>query len=106
MLVLFMNRKKTPVPTGASDIMVALVALLLAWELLSTKLGIAHSVLVPSPENVFWVFVRNGSTLFECAISSLELLLGGYLLGMFFWRCAGNNLWLGAPSARDVLPHC
>lgn len=83
-LVLFMNRKKTPVPTGASDIMVALVALLLAWELLSTKLGIAHSVLVPSPENVFWVFVRNGSTLFDCALSSLELLLGGYLLGMFF----------------------
>lgn len=60
----------------------AIVHVLLAWEIFSTKLGIAHSVLIPSSENVFWVFVRSGSELFECAISSLQLLLGGYILGM------------------------
>lgn len=60
----------------------AIVHVLLVGEIFSTKLGIAHSVLIPSPENVFWVFVRSGSELFECAISSLQLLLGGYILGM------------------------
>lgn len=82
--VLFASRKKDPFPLGSSDVMTFVMALLLAWEVLSTKLGIAHNVLIPSPENVFWVFVRNGSELFDCALSSLQLLLGGYILGMAF----------------------
>lgn len=82
LVALFVSRKKDPFPTGSSDVMMAAMALLIVWEVLSTKLGIAHSVLIPSPENVFWVFVRNGSELFDCAVSSLQLLLSGYLLGM------------------------
>lgn len=79
----------------------AIVHVLLVGEIFSTKLGIAHSVLIPSPENVFWVFVRSGSELFECAISSLQLLFfgGGLHSGhgarSGFWR----HLRLGASSA-------
>ena len=80
--VLVYSRKKDPFPTGSSDVMMAAMAVFLLWEVLSTKLGIAHNVLIPSPENVFWVFVRNGAELLECAFSSLQLLLTGYILGM------------------------
>ncbi len=67
---------------GSADIISFVWVLWLVWELLSTKLGIAHNVLVPSPENVFWVFVRNGAELFDCALSSMQLLLLGYIFGM------------------------
>ncbi len=77
-----MSRFKDPLPMGHADIIVFVWALLLVWEIASTKTGIAHQVLVPGPENVFWVYVRNGAELFDCAVSSLQLLLMGYILGM------------------------
>ncbi|MCI2241189.1 ABC transporter permease [Adlercreutzia faecimuris] len=81
LLALFRGRKLDPFPSGSSDIICAVWVLMLVWELSSTKLGIAHSVLIPSPENVFYVFQRSGPELWANVVSSLELLLSGYILG-------------------------
>ena len=83
-VAVLMSRRKDPIPLGSADIILFVWILFLVWEVLSTKTGIAHQVLVPGPENVFWVFVRNGSELFDCALSSLQLLLLGYIFGMLF----------------------
>lgn len=69
-------------PIGCVDLICIVWALLIIWEMASTKLGVAHTVLVPSLENVFYVFVRSGDELAYGAYSSLTLLLSGYLLGM------------------------
>lgn len=81
-IAVVVSRFKDPMPTGHADIIVFVWALMLIWEIASTKTGFAHQVLVPGPENVFWVFVRNGAELFDCALSSLQLLLLGYIFGM------------------------
>ena len=47
-------------------------------------LGIAHNVLLPSPENVFNVFVDHGGELALSVVSSLELLLSGFFFGTLF----------------------
>ena len=76
--------KKEQVPVGSTDIICAVWTILLLWEITATKTGIAHPVLLPCPENVFYVFVTNGSELFQNVLSSLELLLSGFILGLFF----------------------
>ena len=81
LIALFRGRRLDPFPSGSSDIVCAVWVLLLVWELASTKLGIAHSVLIPSPENVFYVFERSGPELWGNVVSSLELLVTGYVLG-------------------------
>jgi NitT/TauT family transport system permease protein len=81
LLAIFKGRKITPRPSGSSDIVCCVWVLLIVWEVTSTKLGIAHSVLIPSPENVFYVFYRSGPELLNNVISSLELLISGYVLG-------------------------
>ncbi|MCI8469446.1 MAG: ABC transporter permease subunit [Eggerthellaceae bacterium] len=81
LVALFKGRKLDPFPSGSSDIICAVWVLLLVWEVSSTKLGIAHSVLIPSPENVFCVFQKSAPELWANVVSSLELLLSGYILG-------------------------
>ena len=58
--------------------------LLLLWEIFGPVLGIAHNVLLPSPENVFNVFVDHGGELALSVVSSLELLLSGFFFGTLF----------------------
>lgn len=81
LLALFRGRKQEPFPRGSSDIICAVWVLMLVWEVTSTKLGIAHNVLIPSPENVFYVFDRNGDELLASVFASLQLLLSGYIAG-------------------------
>lgn len=82
LVALAVGRRKDPVPQGSSDIICVVWTLMLLWEVFGPKLGIAHNVLLPSPENVFNVFVEHGSELAANVYSSLELLLTGYFLGM------------------------
>ncbi len=84
LVALFRGRKLDPRPTGSSDIICFVWIIFLVWEITSTKLGIAHNVLIPAPENVFYVFVKSGGELFVNVLSSLELLLSGYILGTIF----------------------
>ena len=58
-------------------------AILIAWEVLSTDLGVTHPVLIPIPENVFNVFPRLFyPELIRNITSSLTLLAEGYLTGL------------------------
>ena len=81
LLALVLGRRKDPMPEGSSDIILIVWVIFIAWELVGPKLGIAHNVLIPSPENVFNVFVEYSGELVMNVVSSLELLLSGYILG-------------------------
>lgn len=81
LLAVAVGRKKDPMPAGSSDIICVVWLLFIAWEVLGPKLAIAHNVLVPSPENVFNVFVEHGPELALNVVSSLQLLLTGFVLG-------------------------
>lgn len=81
LLALFLGRRKDPVPEGSSDIILIVWVIFIVWEIVGPKTGIAHNVLIPSPENVFNVFVEHTGELAMNVVSSLELLLSGYILG-------------------------
>lgn len=83
-LALVFAKRKDKLPIGCTDIISFVWILLLLWEITATKTGVAHPVLLPCPENVFYVFVTNGGELFQNVLSSLELLLSGFILGLFF----------------------
>ena len=84
LVALFSGRKKDPFPQGSTDITLLVWTLLLLWEVFGPVLGVAHNVLLPSPENVFNVFVEHGGELAACVVSSLELLLSGFFFGTLF----------------------
>ena len=68
-------------PAGSSDIICLVWLLFISWEVAGPKTAFAHNVLVPSPENVFNVFVEHGPELALNVVSSLQLLLTGFVLG-------------------------
>lgn len=84
LLALAFGRKKNPFPQGSTDIVLFVWTLLLLWEVFGPVLGVAHNVLLPSPENVFNVFIEHGGELAASVASSLELLLSGFFLGTIF----------------------
>lgn len=87
--------------TGAFAIISLVWALLLAWELSTAVLNVAHPVLVPAPENVFDTFHEQWALLLRNVAWSLELLLLGLAAGM----TAGVVLGLAAgwfPRLRAV----
>ena len=78
-------------------------ALLIVWDLAS-RLGYTHPVLVPPPENVFYVFVTEWEDMVAGTISSLKLLGQGVglalIAGVFLGLVVG---WI--PSVKNtVLP--
>lgn len=81
LIALALGSRKDPVPEGSSDIISFVWVLMLLWEVFGPKLGIAHAVLLPSPENVFYVFVEHGGELAFSVVSSLQLLLTGFFFG-------------------------
>ena len=84
LVALVHGRKQDPFPQGSTDITLCVWVLLLLWEIFGPVLGIAHNVLLPSPENVFNVFVDHGGELALSVVSSLELLLSGFFFGTLF----------------------
>ncbi len=67
---------------SASDIVSILWILLLAWEIMVTKLDLCHPVLVPALENIFDVYRNDYVEIVKGIISSLELLFIGVILGL------------------------
>lgn len=96
---------------AARDIVSLLYGLLILWEIATAKLGIAHQVLVPAPEDVFWVFVTQREMMARGIFSSLALLGSGMAIGlgagMAFGMVAGwiprlRNMFF--PIARVISP--
>lgn len=84
-----------------SDIIILVWVFLLAWELAVTQLNSMHPVLVPAPEDVFHVFATQYRVLLAGVVSSLELLLLGFVLGLSLGVGLGLPVgWI--PRLRDA----
>ena len=82
-LSLLKRRKlKGGISTGPSDIISFVWILLIAWEICTSVLDLAHPVLVPAPENVFYTFVEQWRTMLLNISYSMRLLIGGMVLGL------------------------
>ena len=68
--------------TEASDIISFVWIFMIFWELMTSVLDKAHPVLVPAPENVFYVFCEQWRTMLLNVSYSMRLLLGGMILGL------------------------
>lgn len=98
---LWSSLRKEKSVQAPSDIVALVWAFLLVWELFVTQLDVMHPVLVPSPEDVFHVFATQYKTLAEGVISSLQLLLTGFFLGLSLGVILGLPAgWI--PRLRDV----
>lgn len=81
--------RKREILTAASDLMVIVWAFLIAWEIVVTKKNLMHPVLIPAPENVFYVFFEQPAMILEGIWSSLRLLIGGVIIGLLTGVMAG-----------------
>lgn len=83
-------------------IVVAMWLLLIVWEVVSTDLKLTHPVLIPNPENVFAVFPNRWEELLQNVVSSMILLVEGFLTSLV----AGNiiGLFVGwCPKVREAV---
>lgn len=80
--LLISKSKRGVESTGPNDIIVFVWALIIIWEVASTKLGVTPNVIVPTPEEVFDVFRTSYATLWESVLASTSLLMVGYLGGI------------------------
>ena len=77
------SRKKTgTVGTGPTDIITFVWILMIIWEICTSVMDLAHPVLVPAPENVFYTFVDQWKVMLLNISYSLRLLIGGMALGL------------------------
>ncbi|MDR0653443.1 MAG: hypothetical protein LBG12_09085, partial [Synergistaceae bacterium] len=70
--------------TAVKDIAAFTYVMLLAWELLTSKLDILKYIFVPAPENVFYVFVKFGLIILSGFQRSMVLLIIGFSAALFF----------------------
>lgn len=75
------RRDKEKVQT-IGDITAIVIGLLIVWELVTTKFDLVEKFLFPSPDIIFSLFISELPELLKGLISSLQLLLGGYLLAL------------------------
>ena len=80
--LLISKSKRGVESTGPNDIIVFVWALIIIWEVASTKLGVTPNVIVPTPEEVFDIFRTSYATLWESVLASTSLLMVGYLGGI------------------------
>lgn len=64
------------------DVTSIVFLLLLIWDLKATKLATGRKLLLPSPENVFQIFVSDYEKIFEGILSSFRLLGLGFLFAL------------------------
>lgn len=74
---------------SATDLISIVWIFLIIWDILVTKKNLMHPVLIPAPENVFYVFYEHPRILLEGIYSSLKLLIGGVMLGLAAGITAG-----------------
>lgn len=68
--------------SGPTDIVVLVWVIFIVWDVCATKLDVAPPVIVPTPEAVFDVFVSQADVIGADIVSSVTLLLAGYLGGI------------------------
>ena len=86
--------------TGPLDIVTFIWIFMIIWELCTSVYNIAHPVLVPCPENVFDTFVGQRRIMCLNVVYSMELLVIGYISGLFLAVVLGMIAgWI--PRIRD-----
>ena len=76
-------------PRAAGDIGTIIFALLLFWQFYTTRLGLGHLILVPTPEAVFNIFFVERRLMLAGIGSSLSLLLIGFAIALPLGTVAG-----------------
>jgi len=64
------------------DIITIVYVLILFWELFTSKLNLIDEMLYPAPGEIIALFISDLPTLMKCLLSSLELLLTGFILAL------------------------
>ncbi|CAH2213917.1 ABC transporter permease [Tepidibacter aestuarii] len=64
------------------DVTAIIYGCIMIWELLTTKLDVLHNLLFPMPGEVVAVFISEIPALLEGLVSSLKLLVIGYILAL------------------------
>lgn len=83
-------------------IVIAVWLLFIIWEVASTDLQLTHPVLIPNPENVFAVFPKLWDELLLNVMSSLSLLVQGFLTSVIAGTIIGLFVgWL--PQLREMV---
>jgi NitT/TauT family transport system permease protein len=87
---------------ATKDVASVCFSLLLIWEIATTKLNIANQVLIPTPEEVFMVFITTWKLMWTGFLSSMALLFSGFLLALTLGISGG--LFVGwNPRLRKVV---
>ncbi|MCR4710496.1 MAG: ABC transporter permease subunit [Clostridiales bacterium] len=76
------HKKTGALGTGPTDIITFVWILMIIWEICTSVMDLAHPVLVPAPENVFYTFVDQWKVMLLNISYSLRLLIGGMALGL------------------------
>jgi NitT/TauT family transport system permease protein len=97
---LIMNHKKI----ATADIGIIVYAMLIIWEIYATKAGGTKSVLFPTPENVFQVYVSDYPKIFEGIIRSLILLLESFFLAIVLGCGLGFIVGISDHLTSFILP--
>lgn len=80
--ITFSNEKDAKKNKGSFDIVTFIWLTLIVWEILASVLNKTHPVLIPAPENVFYVFRKDWTTLITNVIYSMQLLIVGFFPGL------------------------
>lgn len=89
-------------PRTAGDIGAILFLALLVWQVCTTRLGMGHIILTPTPEAVFSVFREQWALMLRGVGSSLSLLGIGFAISIPLGTALG--LWAGwNPRLRGTL---
>lgn len=93
---------RSPNRAACSGVAALIWGLLIVWEIATTRTGSANPILVPAPEDVFYVFWTARALMLRGVVSSLGLLAVGFAvsltLGVTLGLAAG---WFRTPG--DVL---
>lgn len=97
----FSNPKKR---RAALDITTFVFAFLLAWELVVTRLNLLPYIFIPSPENVFYVFVSDWRTILIGFVNSMILILIGMTTALFSATILGTLVGWNERLTKAVYP--
>lgn len=86
---------------AAGDIGAVLFLFLLVWQVYTSRLGLGHPILTPTPEAVFFVFWTQRRLMLQGIVSSLTLLLTGFGIALPWERSWGFGPG-GAPGCGAV----
>jgi NitT/TauT family transport system permease protein len=87
--IFYLLRLRGPGKRAAKDVASFVFLLLIAWELVTTKLDTLRYIFLPPPENVFYVYVEYGRVVVGGFGRSMLLLTSGFFSALFLGALLG-----------------